>query len=180
MAKNTQFDERNSTIVDISQERYLNLRTGEEETFNRITKKVVGYQNFWKIIMIDFLAVLGLFDSKQVDVFIYLLQNLNPGNNLFIGSLEKIAKGTGVSKRTVVTTFKKLQANNFVKMVQRGVWAVNPEIVMKGNENKKNILLSYYEEKTPRNKDLPKVAKAKKSTKKQYTKEDEIPLDFDK
>ena len=175
MVKNTQYDERGATVIDISRERYLNLRTGEEEEFDRITKKVVGYQNFWKIIMIDFLAVLGVFDSKQVDIFIYLMQNLNPGNNLFIGSFEKIAEGTGTSKRTVVTTFKKLQANNFVKMVQRGVWAVNPEIVMKGNENKKNILLSYYEEKTPRNKPLKK----KKEQKPEYTEADQIPLDFD-
>lgn len=46
---------------------------------------------------------------------------------------------------------KKLQANNFIKKVQNGLWQVNPNILMKGNDTKRQILLSYYESDEPRN-----------------------------
>ncbi len=44
---------------------------------------------------------------------------------------------------------KKLQVNNFIKKVQNGVWLVNPNILMKGNDNKRKILLSYYNSENP-------------------------------
>lgn len=44
---------------------------------------------------------------------------------------------------------KKLQKNNFIKKVQNGVWLVNPNILMKGNDTKRQILLSYYESDNP-------------------------------
>lgn len=44
---------------------------------------------------------------------------------------------------------KKLQVNNFIKKVQNGVWLVNPNILMKGNDNKRQILLSYYNSENP-------------------------------
>jgi len=43
------------------------------------------------------------------------------------------------------------QANNFIKKVQNGVWLVNPNILMKGNDTKRQILLSYYESEEPIN-----------------------------
>lgn len=46
---------------------------------------------------------------------------------------------------------KKLQANNFIKKIQNGAWLVNPNILMKGNDNKRQILLSYYESEEPIN-----------------------------
>ena len=46
---------------------------------------------------------------------------------------------------------KKLQANNFIKKVQNGVWFVNPNIIMKGNDHKRQILLSYFENDEPVN-----------------------------
>lgn len=182
-----EYDEQNSTIISYGRVPYQNLLTGEVEEFDSITKKVRDRQNFWKIVLMDFLAILGVFDSKQVDIFVYVIMNTNPGNNLFIGTYKKIGEGTGISKPTIVRTFKKLQANNFVKMVQRGVWRVNPNIMMKGDVKKKNIILSYYEEKTQNNKDLPKIKAAKKAAKKAekeaaeegYSKEDEMPLPFD-
>lgn len=44
---------------------------------------------------------------------------------------------------------KKLQENNFVKRIQNGAWLVNPNILMKGNDSKRQILLSYYESDEP-------------------------------
>jgi DNA-binding Lrp family transcriptional regulator len=97
----------------------------------------------------DFLSVLGIIDSKQLDVFIYIVENTNQSNNTFIGTYEKIAKDVGVSRPTISSILKKLQGNNFIKKVQNGVWLVNPNILMKGNDTKRQILLSYYESENP-------------------------------
>lgn len=52
-------------------------------------------------------------------------------------------------RQTIARIMKKLQANNFIKKVQNGVWLVNPNILMKGNDTKRQILLSYYESEEP-------------------------------
>lgn len=147
MSNQNQYDETNSMVVGIRPITMINTETGEEEELQQITKRFLGHQNFWKIVLMDYLAILGIFDSKQLDVFIYIAQNTNSGNNLFIGTYKKIAEGTGVSEMTIARVLKKLQANNYIKMVQRGVWAVNPNITVKGDPKKQKILLSYYEEK---------------------------------
>ena len=41
---------------------------------------------------------------------------------------------------------KKLQDNNFIKRVQNGVWQVSANILMKGSEHKKSLLLNYYDD----------------------------------
>lgn len=68
---------------------------------------------------------------------------------MFIGTYTKIAQDVGVSRPTIATIMKKLQENNFIKKVQSGLWLVNPNILMKGNDTKRQILLSYYESEEP-------------------------------
>ena len=41
--------------------------------------------------------------------------------------------------------------NGFIKKIQNGAYLVNPNILMKGNDNKRQMLLSYYEEDKPLN-----------------------------
>ena len=139
------------TLVGTKRRNLLDLETGEQMMVDQITKRVYGDRQFWKVYLMDFLSVLGIIDSKQVDVFIYVAENTNQANNLFIGSYAKIAKDLGFSRTTVYTIFKKLQANHFVRRVQNGVWMVNPDILMKGNGNKRQILLSYYRSEEPIN-----------------------------
>jgi len=99
----------------------------------------------------DFMSVLGIIDSKQLDIFIYIAENTNPSTNTFIGTYKKISKDVNVSQPTISTIMKKLQANNFIKKIQNGVWFVNPNIIMKGNDHKRQILLSYFENDEPIN-----------------------------
>ncbi|PDX99146.1 ABC transporter ATP-binding protein [Bacillus pseudomycoides] len=51
-----------------------------------------------------------------------------------------------VFEPTIAKLMRKLQANNFIKKKQNSVHIVNPNIMMKGNDTKRQILLSYYEE----------------------------------
>ena len=59
--------------------------------------------------LVDFLQVLGVLDSKQVDILVYILENTESANNTFIGTYSKIEKAVGVSRPTVATVMTKLQ-----------------------------------------------------------------------
>lgn len=139
------------TLIGQKKRNLVDMDTGEVIHVDQITKRTYGTKQFWKVYLMDFLAVLGIIDSKQLDIFIYIVEHTEQANNTFIGTYEKIAKDTGASSRTIAKIMKKLQENNFITKVQNGVWRVNPNILMKGNDTKRQILLSYYEEEKAEN-----------------------------
>ena len=59
----------------------------------------------------DFLTVLGIIDSKQLDIFIYIAENTNQSNNIFMGTYKKIAKDCNASETTISKIMKKLIYN---------------------------------------------------------------------
>lgn len=137
------------TLVGTKKRELVDVETGEQILVDQITKRVYGSKAFWKMYLMDFLMVLGIIDSKQVDIFIYIVENTNQSNNMFIGTYDKISADVGVCRQTIAKIMKKLQDNNFIKRVQNGAWLVNPNILMKGNDTKRQILLSYYESDKP-------------------------------
>lgn len=155
MDKSMEYIASTQTLVSQQKKSYIEIDTstgelkGETIWVDQITKRTYGTKNFWKCYLMDFLSVLGIIDSRQLDIFIYIVENTNQANNLFIGTYKKIAKDIGCSEATIAKILKKLQENNFVKKVQNGVWVVNPNILMKGNDTKRQILLSYYESDEP-------------------------------
>ncbi|MBW3496890.1 replication/maintenance protein RepL [Bacillus sp. FDAARGOS_1420] len=149
--KSLEYNVNTQTLVGQKKRELIDAETGEIIHVDQITKRVYGTKNFWKMYLMDFLTVLGIIDNKQLDVFIYIAENTNPSNNLFIGTYRSISDDVGVAYGTVATIMKKLQKNNFIKKKQNGVYIVNPNIMMKGNDTKRQILLSYYEENKPLN-----------------------------
>lgn len=149
--KELYYNENTQTLVGTKKRELVDTETGEQILVDQITKRVYGSKNFWKMYLMDFLMVLGIIDSKQVDVFIYIVENTNQSNNIFLGTYDKISKDCGVSRPTIAKIMKKLQDNNFIKRIQNGAWLVNPNILMKGNDQKRQILLSYYESEEPIN-----------------------------
>lgn len=147
--KELYYNENTQTLVGTKKRELIDTETGEQILVDQITKRVYGSKNFWKMYLMDFLMVLGIIDSKQVDIFIYIVENTNQSNNTFIGTYKKIASDVHCSESTIAKIMKKLQENNFIKKVQNGVWLVNPNILMKGNDQKRQILLSYYESEEP-------------------------------
>lgn len=143
------YDENTQTLIGTKQKMLVDTETGEQIWVDQITKRSYGSKNFWKMYLMDFLTVLGIIDSKQLDVFIYIAENTNQATNTFIGTYDKISKDVNVCRQTIAKIMKKLQDNNFIKKVQNGVWLVNPNIMMKGNDRKRQILLSYYESDEP-------------------------------
>ena len=149
--KELSYSEATQTLIGTQKRELVDTETGEKILVYQITKRVYGTKNFWKVYLMDFLTVLGIIDSKQVDIFIYIVENTNQSNNIFLGTYEKIANDVGVSKPTIAKIMKKLQENKFVKKVQNGAWLVNPNILMKGNDSKRQILLNYYDSEEPIN-----------------------------
>ena len=147
--KSLEYNSQTQTLVGQKKRELIDKETGEVIWVDQITKRTYGTKNFWKCYLMDFLTVLGIMDNKQLDVFIYIVENTNQATNMFIGTYTKISKDVGVCRQTIATIMKKLQENNFIRKVQNGVWLVNPNILMKGNDTKRQILLSYYESEEP-------------------------------
>ena len=141
--------EETQTLIGERKRRLIDGDTGEEILVDQVIKRVYGSKNFWKCYLMDFLMVLGVFNNKQVDVFIYIVEHTDPSTNIFLGTYKKIAKDVGVSEPTIAKIIKKLQAHNFIRKVQSGAWRVNPNIIMKGNDTKRQLLLNYYMENQP-------------------------------
>lgn len=146
MDKNMQYHADTQTLIGTQRKRLIDEDTGERIEVDQITKRALGQKQFWKVYLLDFLQVLGVLDSKQVDVFIYILENTEQANNTFIGSQRDIAKECGVSLDTVSRIMKKLQENGFVKQIKRSVYQISPNVMMKGSEHKKSLLLNYYDD----------------------------------
>lgn len=146
--KNLEYHSDTQTLLGTKQKIYIDAETGEKIHAEQITKRAYGQKQFWKIYLMDFLQVLGVLDSKQVDVFVYILENTEQANNTFIGSQRDIATACGVSLDTVSRIMKKLQENGFVKQIKRSVYQISPNVMLKGSEHKKSLLLNYYDDST--------------------------------
>lgn len=144
--KSMEYISQTQTLIGTQRKRLIDEDTGERIEVDQITKRAIGQRQFWKVYLMDFLQVLGVLESKQIDILIYVLENTEQANNTFIGTYDKIQKAVGVSRGTVATVMTKLQENKFITKVQNGVWQVSPNIMMKGSEHKKNLLLNYYDD----------------------------------
>lgn len=139
------------TVITSKQRELIDRETGELITVEQVNKLVYGTKNFWKCYLMDFLSILGIIDNKQVDIFIYIVENTNQSNNVFLGTYKKISEDVGCSSATIARIMKKLQENNFIKKLQNGAWLVNPNILVRGDDTKRQILLSYYQTESPIN-----------------------------
>ena len=141
-----EYSEKTQTLIGTKARILQDKETGEEFPVNQVFKRVLGQKQFWKVYLMDFLQVLGILDSKQVDILVYILENTEPANNTFVGTYARIQKETGISQMTISRVLKKLQDANFLKKIQNGVWQVSEQIMMKGSEHKKQLLINYYRE----------------------------------
>lgn len=144
--KSLEYISNTQTLIGTKQRRLIDEQTGEVFEVDQVTKRSYGQKQFWKVYLLDFLQILGVLESKQLDVLIYILENTEQANNTFIGSQRDIAKNVNVSLDTVSRIMKKLQEKKFIVQIKRSVYQISPLIMMKGSENKKQLLLNYYQE----------------------------------
>lgn len=144
------WNEAESSLVDAEQDEWVNSRTGEVRVMQNIEKRYYGQKHFWKMYLMDFLAVLGIVESKQLDVICYIMENTQAETNLFIGTQKKIAEELGLCRQTVAEAMRKLQSCNFMtKTDTPGVYRINADVMVKGSEAKKRgLVITYNEERT--------------------------------
>ncbi|WP_155731107.1 replication/maintenance protein RepL, partial [Staphylococcus hominis] len=75
----------------------------------------------------------------------YLLENLRLSDNKLIATQREIAKETNVSVKTVTNTLKILEEGNIIKR-RTGVTMLNPQILVRGDDNKHRHMLIEFEE----------------------------------
>ena len=141
--------EESSTLVGQRTRRLVDQDTGEVMQVSQTTKLVYGSKNFWKLYMREFISVLKELSDKQYKVFVYILEHTRPSDNRFTATYHDIMKDVGCCRQTVASTLKKLQKTNFMQKVQTGIWIVNPNVMVKGNDRKRNMLLSEYRSVKP-------------------------------
>lgn len=156
MDKHLEYRADTQTLLGQKMRHLVDTETGEKIDVNQVTKRAYGQKAFWKVYLMDFLQILGILDSKQIDVLIYILERTEPANNTFIGSQRDIAKGAGASLDTVSRIMRKLQDSGFITQIKRSVYQVSANIMLKGSDHKKELLLSYYDDEKETSQEIEK------------------------
>lgn len=139
-------DEDWETLTGQRSRELIDTQTGEVIRVEQVTRVGPGSKQFWKVYLPELLKVIEGFEGKQLAVLAHVLGNTNQGSNLFFGTYPEVMRNVNVSRQTVATTFGKLQRRSFLRKVQGGVWMVNPDVIMKGNDNKRLMLLRRFAE----------------------------------
>lgn len=144
--KSLEYNGDTQTLIGTKRKRLIDEETGERIEVDQVTKRAYGQKAFWKVYLMDFLQILGILESKQVEILVYILENTEPATNTFIGTYSRIQQNVSCSQTTIAKIMTKLQEKGFIKKVQNGVWQISPTIMMKGSDHKKSLLLNYYQD----------------------------------
>ena len=79
---NNTYSAKTQTTVSETKRTLVDQDTGEVMLVDQIIKRVYGTKQFWKVYLTDFLSILGIIDSKQLDVFIYIVEHTSQSDNL--------------------------------------------------------------------------------------------------
>ena len=89
--------------------------------------------------IVSFLEAIG---NKHLEIFLYILKNIDPVTNLFTGTYDDIEEATRISHQTIVKTMDELQACKFIIKDKDDTWYIDPNVMIKGTDNKGH---TYYE-----------------------------------
>ena len=99
---------------------------------------------FAKIFPKAFIPVLANLEGKQVQVFAYIMEMMKPSDNLFLAPYSKIEKDLHLSHQTVVKAMAVLKQTDFIRPISNAQWMINPNMYIKGNDNKRYALHKIY------------------------------------
>lgn len=118
---------------------WVNSKTGE--TISTVTTlQETSDINFTKVWISNLLYSLEVVGGSKMKVVNYILDNLNYSENLLVATHAEIAKKINISARTVGETIRLLRDANFLT-TRPGIIMVNPDILAKGSNGKRNALL---------------------------------------
>jgi len=130
---------------EVRHEVWINKDTGEERDFVVSEKNVYKDVNFWKIWLPDLLRIMGYVGNKKIIVLTYVLDNISPYDNTFVGTVREIAEKTKSSPTTVQKVLNVLIKDSlFLVRIRTGQYIVNPDVLTKGSHTKRMGLLVKY------------------------------------
>ncbi|HDJ5793193.1 TPA: replication/maintenance protein RepL [Staphylococcus aureus] len=135
--------ERYGTVYK-GKETYVNQETGEVLEVDKIYRQQVQ-GNFVKAYIKGLVMMLDVVGGSKLKVVNYLLDNLRLSDNKLIATTREIADNTKTSPTTVTDTLKTLEKGNVIKR-RTGVIMLNPEILLRGDDNKHRHLLVEFRE----------------------------------
>ncbi|HDD6340572.1 TPA: replication/maintenance protein RepL [Staphylococcus aureus] len=130
--------ERYGTVYKGSQ-RLIDEESGEVIEVDKLYRKQTS-GNFVKAYIVQLISMLDMIGGKKLKIVNYILDNVHLSNNTMIATTREIAKATGTSLQTVITTLKILEEGNIIKR-KTGVLMLNPELLTRGDDQKQKYLL---------------------------------------
>ncbi|HDJ7633434.1 TPA: replication/maintenance protein RepL [Staphylococcus aureus] len=130
--------ERYGTIYKGTQ-RLIDEQSGEVIEVDKLYRKQTS-GNFHKAYLIQLISMMDLIGGKKFQVVNYILDNIQWSNNTLIATVKELVEATNTSKQTVITTLKLLEEGNIIKR-RTGALMLNPELLMRGNDQKQKYLL---------------------------------------
>ena len=100
--------------------------------------------SFWRTNIWNITKAYEVSENKQNKVISYIFRNIKPSDNLFISTYAKIEKETGISRQTISKIMVRLQEIKCIAKVQNGVWMINPDYTMKGDDDRKYKLIQEF------------------------------------
>lgn len=118
--------------------------SGEHMEVRVIDEKYSSDTNFSKIWVAHIANALDLLGNKKVKVISYIIQKMNPSNNMLDRTQQEIADDLGISRTTVNRTMKALEEAEFITS-RYGVTYVNPDAIFSGKHPRRMHVLYTYE-----------------------------------
>lgn len=128
------------------QRRLVDTTTGEVIDAQVITK-TVGDAGFHKIWLHQILELVDEVGNAKMRVLLWLLSKADAQNQV-MATKREIAAACDVGTATVQRLMSALQAADVITETRRSVWRLNPQVIFKGDYNKRMaVLVKYRDEK---------------------------------
>lgn len=121
---------------------YCNLKTGEVIEMT-VYSKPTSDNNFHKVWTEPLVEILLQSSDKKLRVLAYLLKTKN-SENIVIANQRKIAEECGITVPTVSKSISILKSLDCVRILQNGVYQLNPSVAFKGSSNRRQGALAVY------------------------------------
>lgn len=160
MAKEKQPQIKSKLQRKVGVRQILDPHTNE---FVDVSSNIASYEgdfNFHKVWLQELTNLLDLIGGQKLKVLNHILLNMNR-ENTFIGTVRGMSEKLDLSIETVTKSIKILKDSGYLKMLQNGVYMINPDLIIRGGSTKRQIVKAKFEGRTPPKQNLPKTKVSK-------------------
>lgn len=126
------YDERTQIAQGREQIYAIREDTGERILIDSYDERVYGQPVFWKMGKQALSFFLELNSAQSSAIFVYLISNMSTKDNIVNATFEEISKGANVAYKTVSRTMEQFRDCDFIRLIRRGKWMVNPSMFYRG------------------------------------------------